>query len=79
MAGLFILVQKDLREQMRNSQLLIAVVMGVFFGILSPLTARYMPELIAFLGADQGMEIILPEPGVIDALQQFVSNLSQIG
>lgn len=79
MARLLILLQKDLREQIRSSQLLIAGIMGVFFGILSPLSARYMPELIALLGADQGVQIVLPEPGVIDVLQQFVSNLSQLG
>lgn len=79
MATLNMLLQKDFREQVRSSQLLIAVVMGIFFGILSPLTARYMPELLAFIGTDQGVEIILPDPGIVDALQQFTSNLGQIG
>ncbi|MFP4509984.1 MAG: ABC transporter permease [Spirochaetaceae bacterium] len=79
MAAFQILLQKDVREQVRSSQLLIAVIMGVFFGILSPLAARYTPELLEFIGTDQGVEIILPEPGVVDALQQFTSNLGQIG
>ncbi len=79
MNALIALFGKEWKEQTRSNQLLISCIMGAIFGILSPLTARYMPELIALVGADQGMQITLPEPSWRDVVVQFVKNLSQIG
>jgi ABC-2 type transport system permease protein len=49
----------------------------VSFGIIGPLTARYLDRLLEQMGGD--MTIVAPPPRPVDGLVQFVSNTSQIG
>ncbi len=51
----------------------------VFFGIIGPLTARYLSEFIDFLGGTEGMEIEFPPPVPSEAMVQYASNAMQIG
>ncbi|WP_222860725.1 hypothetical protein [Paenibacillus antibioticophila] len=53
---------------------------AVFFivGMLSPLTAKLMPELLSsFL--PEGMTLTIAEPTALDAWIQFFKNTSQMG
>lgn len=49
----------------------------VFLAVLSPITARWTPELLASLAPD--MPITLPDPSWVDSAQQWAKNLNQIG
>jgi ABC-2 type transport system permease protein len=52
----------------------------IFFGLLGPLTARYLSEILDLAGGDlQGATIVLPDPVPADGMVQYVSNASQIG
>jgi ABC-2 type transport system permease protein len=52
----------------------------VFFGLLGPLTARYIAEILDLAGGDlEGATIVLPDPVPVDGMVQYVSNASQIG
>lgn len=52
----------------------------LFFGLLGPITAAYIQELIGALGgAGEGVTIELPDPTAVDGLVQYVSNMSQLG
>ena len=52
----------------------------VFFGLLGPLTARYLGEIIDFAGGElEGATIEFPPPVPADGMTQFVSNAMQIG
>lgn len=73
------LLKKELTEQFRNSHLLIGAAVFAFFGILSPVTAQYLPQLIGLIGDDQNIQIILPTPTAADAYMQYIKNISQIG
>lgn len=55
------------------------VLLGVYllFGILGPLGARYLNELLAGVGGE--ITIIAPDPRPVDGLIQFISNASQLG
>lgn len=55
------------------------IVLGVyaFFGILGPITARYLGEILARFGGD--LQVVVPDPEPIDGIGQFVSNASQLG
>jgi ABC-2 type transport system permease protein len=55
------------------------ILFGAFglFGVLGPVTARYLNEIVQRLG--EGVVITAPEPRPVDGLIQFVSNTSQIG
>jgi ABC-2 type transport system permease protein len=50
----------------------------LFFGVLGPLTARYLTEIIEHFGTG---EIVFqaPDPEPIDGVLQFIGNASQLG
>jgi ABC-2 type transport system permease protein len=52
----------------------------VFFGLLGPITARYLGEILGLAGGElDGATIELPPPTPADGLAQFASNAFQIG
>lgn len=52
----------------------------VFFGLLGPLTARYLGEIVDMAGGElEGATIEFPPPVPADGMAQFVSNAVQIG
>jgi ABC-2 type transport system permease protein len=78
--NLFILlISKELKEQWRSGRLLIMLAVFLFFGIVSPLTAKYMPDIISSMVKDQNITIQIPEATWKDAIGQFVKNISQMG
>ena len=78
MSGLGALLRRELLEQWRTYRLV--VVLGVFavIGIISPLTAFYINELLAALGGEQ-LSITLPTPTSADAVAQLIKNAGQMG
>jgi ABC-2 type transport system permease protein len=77
--GLSTMLVKELREQWRTRRLLVVAVVFLAFGIASPLLARYTPELVSMLAADEGLVIEVPPPITADAIAQFVRNIGQTG
>ena len=51
----------------------------VFLGILSPLTAMLLPQLLGSIDLGDGIILTLPEPSAMDAWLQFFSNIGQLG
>lgn len=51
----------------------------VAFGLVGPLTARYIKEILARVGTSDGTVITVPDPVPSDGLVQYVSNATQIG
>ncbi len=78
-SAFFALVKKDFTEVLRNSQMIVFVIFCAFFGILSPLSARYLPDILAMVGETQNIVIILPEVSYSDVIMQYVKNFTQIG
>ncbi|MBM3296292.1 MAG: hypothetical protein FJY83_01700 [Candidatus Aminicenantes bacterium] len=72
--------RKEWLEQRRTYRLLIVAVVLTLFGLLSPLFARYTPEIIRMV-APMGEEIIklLPPPSAGDAVDQYLKNITQFG
>jgi ABC-2 type transport system permease protein len=75
---LWVALCKELLEQWRSYRLLIVGVVLLLFGLLSPLAARYTPEIIR-LALPQGSEIVklMPAPTAADAVDQYLKNNSQ--
>ena len=70
--------RKEFTEFTRTYKLMILGLVFLFFGIMSPLAAKDMPEIISeFMPA--GMEIALTTPTALDAWMQFFKNVSQLG
>jgi ABC-2 type transport system permease protein len=52
----------------------------VFFGLLGPITARYLAKILEFAGTDaQGVTVSFPDPVPADGIAQYVSNVLQLG
>ena len=80
MDGFPIFLRKELRESLRTNRLLVAVVIFAILGIISPLSAKYTPELLNALGTNGGgVTIILPPPTVKDSITQFIKNVAGTG
>ena len=72
------LVNKEFLEARKNHKLLIITITFLFFGLMSPLSAYFMPQLIGLISADQGISIQLNPPTQIDSFLQFYKNISQM-
>lgn len=49
----------------------------VFFGLLGPLTARYMEDIVKNFGG--GVEIVVPEAIPADGITSYIANAVQVG
>jgi ABC-2 type transport system permease protein len=78
MNGFGVLVRKELREAWRSRRLPAVAIMFVAIGILSPLTARYLPEILKAALGDQ-LTVPIPAPTPSDAVLQLQKNLGQLG
>lgn len=73
-------LKKELSEIRRSYKIYVVPVVFIFFGFLSPLFAKIMPDLVKSMAGKQGgIQVILPPPTWIDAFLQFFQNLNQIG
>jgi len=80
MMGLRVLLVKELREQLRTNRLVAVAAVFIIFGIIGPLTDRYMKELIDAIGSQSGgFTIQVPGPSLEGAGGQILKNLSQFG
>jgi ABC-2 type transport system permease protein len=69
-------LNKEINEYVKTPKLLIVMSLFIFFAILSPLTARYMNELLSLLAED--VQITFPEPTFGDAWLQFYKNTTSL-
>lgn len=65
----------------RTYRLLILLVVFGFFGLLGPLTAAYLPEIVSLATQSEGLgaAVDIPEPVPVDGIVQYVGNISQLG
>lgn len=72
-------LRKEWLEQWRTYRLLMVAVVLIVFGLLSPLIARYTPEIIRLIPNGDTIALIIPAPTIIDAVTQYIKNISQFG
>lgn len=63
---------------MRTRRWLSIVAVLIGFGFLSPLTVKYLADIIEQFGGGH-VRIIVPEPQVTDGMREFVGNTQQLG
>jgi ABC-2 type transport system permease protein len=80
MMGFGVLLKKELREQLRTGRFVAVAAVFVLFGILGPLTDRFMKQLFDLIGSESGgMSFQVPPPSLAGASAQILKNLSQFG
>jgi len=75
-------LRKEMLEQWRTHRVLIVVVILLFFGMASPVLAKYTPELIKMAipeGQAEGLLGLIPTATAGDAADQYVKNTVQFG
>lgn len=77
--SLLVAFRKEWMENLRSYRLLIVFVVLVFFGLTSPLLAKYTPEIITLIPGGETIALVIPTPTVWDAVVQYVKNISQFG
>ncbi len=77
MRGYVAFTKKEFMENARNFRLMIMLLIFFIFGVLSPLTAKFTPELISAFVPE--MQITFNEPSAIDSWIQFYKNISSLG
>ena len=78
MSGFGVLLRKELLESWRTRRLPVLALLFVVVGIVSPLTARYLNEILELALGDQ-LPMVLPEPTAAMAVEQLQKNLGQLG
>lgn len=73
----FVALRKELLEQWRTYRLLVVAVVLLVFGLLSPLTAKFMPEMFKMLPQGEQFAALIPPPTAADAVGQYVKNSTQ--
>ncbi len=72
-------VRKELQQQWRTRRFIVVGAVFIVFGMISPLLARFLPEILGSVeGAEQFADLI-PEPTIADAMGQYIKNLTQFG
>lgn len=77
MTGFSAFLGKEIKEHLRNYRFLILFIVFAIVGLLSPLTAKFLPQLLENL-VDDNITIILQDPTYIDSWVQFFSNTNQM-
>lgn len=71
-------IRKEWLELVRTYRLLVVVIVLLFFGLTSPLLAKFTPEMMKLLPMN-GISIQMPPPTVNDAIGQYIKNMAQFG
>ncbi len=72
-------LRKEWLEQWRTYRMLAVGVVLLVFGLLSPLLAKYTPEIIKLMPNGETMAQLIPAPTVLDAVTQYIKNIGQFG
>ncbi len=72
-------LRKELLEQWRTYRLLMLGVVLVVFGLLSPLIAKFTPEIIKQIPNGEAIAQLIPTPTIMDAVTQYIKNIGQFG
>ncbi|CZQ97795.1 Hypothetical protein Tpal_2179 [Trichococcus palustris] len=70
--------KKEILEYTRNYKLFVLIILFAILGIMSPLTAKFMPDIIGNF-MPEGITIEIQEPTNLDSWMQFFKNGTQTG
>ncbi len=71
-------INYDLLYFKKTSKFIVFGVLGIFLAGFSALTAKYFNVIIEYSLGQEGIDIVLPEPTVLESYTQFFSNFTQI-
>lgn len=69
---------KEILEQLRTYRIYIMLSVFFVFGIMNPLMAKLLPQILSGMEIE-GMTVIIPKPTAMDSYVQFFKNTTQMG
>ena len=78
MSGLALVARKEVLEQVRTMRLMVVLAVFASLGLISPVLARYIREIVQAVGGDQ-FQGVIPTPTMADAIAQFTKNVGEFG
>ena len=72
-------LRKELIQLWRSKMVLVIVGVFALFGMASPLLAYFLPDILGSIEGAEMFKDLIPEPTVIDAMTQYLKNISQFG
>lgn len=79
MSGFGVLLVKELREAWRTRRLPLVAILFVLVGLISPLTAKFLPDILKAALGDQLTGVPLPLATAASGIEQLQKNLGQLG
>ena len=79
MKAYFAFCKKEWMESLRTYKFAIMLAVFVLLGIMSPMFAKMLPELLKGIDLGNGINFQLPEPSALDSWAQFFKNIGQLG
>ncbi|SOC43470.1 ABC transporter permease [Salinicoccus kekensis] len=73
------LFKKEAVESVRSFKLFALIIVFMIIGVVSPLTALLMPDILEAVMEDSGIAFELPPVSAFDSYSQFFSNANQMG
>ncbi len=77
--GFSVLLAKELREAWRTRRLPLVAILFLLVGLISPLTAKFLPDILKAALGDQLTGIPMPPADAAAGLEQLQKNLGQLG
>lgn len=71
--------KKEVMESVRNFKLFVLLAVFIIIGIISPLTALLMPDIMSMVMEDAGISFDFPPVTALDSYTQFFGNMNQLG
>lgn len=72
-------LRKELLGLVRTGRAVIILAVLLAFGLTSPLVAKYTPEILSLIPETEILASLIPEPTLLDAVNQFIKNTYQFG
>ena len=79
MSGSLAFLKKEFKEILRTYKIWMVPLIFLFFGFLSPIVVKVLPDLLKPQLEAQKIFIEIPAPTAVDAFLQYFKNLAQIG
>jgi ABC-2 type transport system permease protein len=70
-------LRKEMMEQWRTSRLLVLVIVLGVSGMMSPLLAKFTPEILKAIPEAEQFAAFVPTPIIQDAIDQYIKNIGQ--
>src|SRR5690625_6823092 len=75
-----VLYRKEMLEMIRNYKVLCIPIVFVLLGVMEPVSAYYMPEILDTLGGlPEGTILEMPTPTGTEVLMKVLSNYGMLG